>query len=331
MQRAWNSPGRPLARDAMNDSERLHDAVKVGSLFSGIGGLDLGLERAGMEIKWQIEKDEFCCKVLERRWPNARRYGDIRAVDPHELDRVDLVCGGFPCQPWSVAGRGDGESDDRNMWPETIRIIRGVGPRLVILENVPGILNHRYFGTILGDLAESGFDAEWDCIPAAAVGAPHLRYRLFIVAWDSTGSPTNVFSPSSAPRSTVGKSGVVADPNSIGFDANGRHASPVSRCDEPQDRVSRTDGALADPESSRRSMGWRESRDETPHTRSECPGEGVGELDWWAVEPDVGRVAYGVPARVDRLKGLGNAVVPQVTEWIGRRIMNAINDTERLQ
>lgn len=156
--------------------------MKVGSLFSGVGGLDLALEELGFELAWQIEDNPFCNKVLAQHWPEVKRYGDIRKLDLESLERVDAICGGFPCQPWSVAGQNRGESDDRNLWPETIGIIRVLQPRYVFLENVPGLLTHEYFGTILGDLAGGGYDAEWGCFTAGQVGASHRRDRLFILA-----------------------------------------------------------------------------------------------------------------------------------------------------
>lgn len=226
--------------------------MTVGSLFSGIGGLDLGLERAGMEIRWQVEIDKFCRKVLEKHWPDVRRYGDIRELTGDELERVDLICGGFPCQPVSLAGKRCGQEDERWLWPEMARIIRMVRPRYVLVENVPGLLV-RGMGDILGDLASLGYDAEWQVLPAAAFGAPHIRERVFIVAYSDSQR------------------------------CNGRP------CIFP---ASRTERKLS--------------------TQRDNP---------WAVESGVGRVAYGVPNRVYRLRALGNAVVPQVAEWIGRRII----------
>ncbi|MAH48170.1 hypothetical protein CMI37_20270 [Candidatus Pacearchaeota archaeon] len=155
----------------------------VGSAYSGIGGLDRAMEELGFAVRWQIENEEYPAKILARHWPEVRRYGDIRRIDPESLERVDAICAGFPCQPWSVAGKQRGESDDRNLWPETIRLIRGVRPRYVFLENVPGLVAHGYFGTVLGDLAAGGYDAEWGCYTAAQVGASHRRDRLLILAY----------------------------------------------------------------------------------------------------------------------------------------------------
>ena len=117
-----------------------NEKLTVGSLFSGIGGLELGLERTGgFKTKWQVEIDEYCLKVSERHWPNVQRFRDIKECGKHNLSTVDLICGGFPCQPHSVAGKRKGAEDDRNLWPEMFRIIREVNPRWVICENVPGI------------------------------------------------------------------------------------------------------------------------------------------------------------------------------------------------
>lgn len=153
------------------------------SLFAGIGGIDLGLERAGWECRLQVEWDPFCQHVLAHHWPDVPRLGDITRVDWSTVESVDLIAGGFPCQPFSLAGQRRGKSDERWLWPEFARAIRALRPRYVLVENVPGLLaGHGGMGAVLGDLAELGYDAEWDCVPAAAVGAPHLRYRVWIVA-----------------------------------------------------------------------------------------------------------------------------------------------------
>ncbi len=108
------------------------ESMKVGSLFSGIGGLDLGLERAGMEVVWQVEIDDFCNKVLAKHWPDVARYRDVRTVGD-DLEHVDLICGGFPCQPVSVAGKRNGKEDERWLWPDYLRIVRIVKPRWVLV------------------------------------------------------------------------------------------------------------------------------------------------------------------------------------------------------
>lgn len=157
--------------------------LSIGSLFSGIGGLELGLERAGLgPVKWQAESDAYAREVIARHWPEARRYEDVRDVD-RDAARVDVVCGGFPCQDLSLAGSGAGLAGARSgLWTELVRVAREVGCRYLVVENVSALLV-RGLGTVLGALAEGGFDAAWDCVPAAAVGAPHRRDRILLVAW----------------------------------------------------------------------------------------------------------------------------------------------------
>lgn len=155
--------------------------MTFGSLFAGIGGMDLGLERAGMVCKWQVEIDPYCHKVLAKHWPAVKRYGDIREVT--ELEYVDCIAGGFPCQDVSVAGLRAGIDGERSgLWSEMLRIIRLVRPSYALVENVPGLLT-RGMGRVLGDLAESGYDAEWSTVSACSLGATHMRRRLFIVAY----------------------------------------------------------------------------------------------------------------------------------------------------
>lgn len=160
--------------------------LTVGSLFTGIGGIDLGLEGAGMEIVWQVEIDEDCRKLLEYYWPGVVRYGDISKIDWDEVERVDVVCGGFPCPPVSTAGNRRGRDDDRWLWPEFVRCIRAIKPKWVLVENVRGLLSvgsGREFGEILRDLAKIRYDAEWFVLGARDVGASQKRERVFILAY----------------------------------------------------------------------------------------------------------------------------------------------------
>jgi DNA (cytosine-5)-methyltransferase 1 len=203
------------------------DRLTVGSLFSGIGGFDLGLERAGMRVVWQCEQDEFCRRVLAKHWPGVPCHPDVRALVadtawrtqrdgrqrrswrcgrgigrdsgefpdewpadgpvPVPVPYVDVLCGGFPCQDLSVAGRQAGIDGRRSgLWGEYVRLVDVLRPRYVIVENVRNLLagdRGRWFGRVLGDLAACGYDAEWDCIPACAVGAPHRRDRVWLVAY----------------------------------------------------------------------------------------------------------------------------------------------------
>ena len=255
--------------------------LTFGSLFSGIGGLDLGLERSGMKCLWQVEKDSYCNKVLEKHWPKVERYSDVKKVGK-ELASVDLICGGFPCQPVSVAGKRKGTEDERWLWPEFIRIVRLLRPRYVLVENVPGLLTANQGGAaqeIFGDLASSGYDAEWNRISAESVGAPHLRWRVFIVAYSRGGG-----------------------------------LSQQEFCDEQQGRAK-----VICPSQSVAHTSARRYR--TQDKKIQAGRNGTLNGDWWSTEPNVGRVAHGVPSRVDRLKALGNAVVPQVAERVGREIL----------
>lgn len=288
-----------------------------GSLFSGIGGLDLGLERAGMECAWQVEIDPWCQRVLARHWPAVPRFGDIREVE--RLSPVDLICGGFPCQPVSLAGSRRGADDERWLWPEFARTIRLLRPRFVLVENVPGLASSG-MGEVLGDLASLGFDAEWESLPAAAFGAPHLRYRIFIVAHARRdelqdpgrgGSPESEGSDLSALPRSHGAARPLADPND---ERSGRGSLSAGGS---VSRSLRED--VGDPE--RQRLSERSASPRGAIFDAERAGLGRRGAAHWATEPDVGRVANGVPSRVDRLRGLGNAVVPQVAEWIGWRIL----------
>ena len=283
-----------------------------GSLFAGIGGLDLGLERAGWECRWQVEIDEFCRQVLAKHWPDVPRYADVRECGEHNLKPVDLICGGFPCQPVSVAGKRLAQRDERWLWPEFARVVREVRPRYVLVENVPGLLAHG-MGDVLRDLAAIGYDAEWESIPAAAAGAPHLRYRVFIVAHarsaelrDESGRGSGSRRQGQAKSRNDGTQRTVAD-----------SARPHGRQQRRQLRRTRqrtVDGR----EGCRRTQYKRTNKEKVTTSAATTLRSG-----WWAIEPNVGRVADGVPARVDRLRALGNAVVPQVAEWVGRRILDS--------
>ena len=260
--------------------------MKIGGLFSGIGGLELGLERAGVgHTVWQVESDPFCRQVLARHWPDATRYEDVTTVDWLTVEPVEVMCGGFPCQDLSYAGKGAGLAGDRSgLWREYVRAIRGVRPRFVVVENVPALLA-RGMGDVLGDLAACGYDAEWDCVPAAAVGAPHRRDRLFVVAYpNGKGEPGVAVDALTRPGFVV--SGT-ARRRMVG-DSNGNG--------EPR--------TVAQPREVQRTVR---------------PSGGDG--DPWATEPDVGRVVDGLSDRMDELRALGNAVVPQVAEVVGRRVM----------
>lgn len=157
-------------------------ALTVGGLFSGIGGWELGLERAGMRVLWHCEADPFARRVLREHWPEVPCYEDLRELRGADVEPVDVLCGGFPCQPVSRTGLRAAQADERWLWPEFARLVDELRPRYVLVENVPGLLDGG-LGDVLRDLAACGFDAEWDCLPAGAFGAHHGRDRVWLVAY----------------------------------------------------------------------------------------------------------------------------------------------------
>lgn len=216
------------------------------SLFSGIGGLDLGLERAGHVCIAQVEIDDYCQQVLQKHWPKVKKYRDIREFNTNSFDgKPQLICGGFPCQDISDAGKRKGITGSRSsLWKQFYRIICEFRPRFVLVENSSS-LRRRGLPTVLGDLASVGYDSSWQCLPASAVGAPHIRERIFILAY----------------------------PHHTRF-------------------------------------RWR-----LPQSQG---SEEAWQMDCWPSEPNLVRMAHGIPARLERIKGLGNAVLPAIGEMLGR-------------
>jgi DNA (cytosine-5)-methyltransferase 1 len=256
--------------------------LTIGSLFSGIGGLELGLEWAGLgPTLWQVEQDAYCRAVLAKHWPDATRHEDVRHVGRANLVPVDVICGGFPCQDISSAGNKVGIGGPRSgLWFEYSRILRELRPRYVVVENVADLL-HRGIGDVLGRLADLGYDAEWSVLSACAVGAPHPRERLFVLAYANAERRDR-----RAERDITTVQGGGREGNRL--DAHGlRHRVP-----RPRHRVHPAVTAAAVEA-------------------------------WHAGEPHARRVVDGVPSRLDvaRLAALGNAVVPQVAEVVGRMIL----------
>jgi len=273
----------------------MRNLLTVGSLFAGIGGFDLGLERAGMRTVWQVEQDEFCQRVLARHFPGAQRFVDVRDVGADCLAPVDVICGGFPCQDLSVAGKRAGLDGERSgLWGEMLRIACELRPRYVLIENVSNLLygdGGTWMRRVLGDLAASGFDAEWDCLPASAFGAPHRRDRIWIVAYphgdqlrEQSGRVGGPSGPDTGVVADNGAEGQVADTGGEGLE--GRFRAQTAR--EALSLAAASDGG-----------SWKQ-------------GPAI---------PGVCGVGYGLPDWVDRIRSLGNALVPQIAEWIGRRIM----------
>lgn len=302
--------------------------MNVLSLFSGIGGLELGLEWAGMTTVGQVEIDPYCQRVLAKHWPEVPRHDDVRTAADWWLSQdrpgVDLVCGGFPCQPFSIAGRKQGVDDERWMWPAMDGVIRALRPRYVLVENVPRLVGDRVaFGIVLADLAASGYDTEWDCIPASALGAPHQRDRVWLVAThtERVGVRQQPVSDPGSSRASLavadGTTGRVAD-----TPGNGRRSRwPGGSVRDGQDREIFASARLAHTQGQRRRASRTEVDAEARADRAPGDASKRGGVDPWAAEPDVGRVADGVPDRVDRLHALGNAVVPQVAEYVGQLIL----------
>jgi DNA (cytosine-5)-methyltransferase 1 len=298
--------------------------VNVGSLFAGIGGFDLGFERAGMRVAWQVELDPYCRAVLARHFPQAERFEDVREVGTSNLAPVDLLCGGFPCQDLSAAGRGAGIDGARSgLWAEFARIVRELRPRYVVVENVPALLTGKGkrwergpIGRVLGDLAEARYDAEWACLSAREFGAPHLRKRVWIVAYPARDAQAGAAAEPRPERQRAraggqrGRAAQLADTDTERQQGGaGALGQPAGRR-EPADRGG-AGGGLPDPD-----------REQHEGRAQALGGSAAAQLrDHWAAEPAVGRVADGVPRRVDRLAALGNALVPQIAEWIGRRIL----------
>ena len=341
--------------------------LSVGSLFSGVGGIDLGLERAGMTVKWHSEIDPYACRVLKKHWPNTPNLGNIKEIDWATVEPVDVIAGGYPCQPFSTAGKRQGDKDERHLWPYFLRAISELRPRFALLENVRGHLSMG-FDRVLGDLAEIGYDAEWQIVSAASVGAPHRRDRIICVAYPSEqysngGNNNSRISVESETISELGNgsgSTNVANTNYAGSGTSERRTD-FNWSQESQERKQSQHGFSGQCENVAYAHSGRQQKrdkaigDVSTVSKSSQPlayadSEFVGQHwpsddarfanrvwgnnsrrqttndigQWWETEPDVGRVAHGIPSRVDRLRGLGNAVVPQVAEYVGRMIMASL-------
>ena len=281
--------------------------MKVLDLFSGIGGFSLGLERTGgYKTVAFCEIEPFPRKVLAKHWRKVPIYEDVRTLTAERLAAdgiaVDVICGGFPCQDISTAGKGAGLAGERSgLWSEIARLVGELAPRFVIVENVAALLA-RGLGDVLGDLAALRYDAEWYCIPASAVGAPHRRDRIWIVAY-----PAGDGWEQGDANGCRGSQGIGA-----GEEFRFRHGCEAL-AQSASNRLPR----------SRQPILWRGAA-QTREGQATWPSpSGVGNV--WRVEPNVGRVANGVPDRAHRLKALGNAVVPQIPELIGRAILQSLD------
>lgn len=275
--------------------------LTIGSLFSGIGGLELGLEWAGLgPVQWQVEKDPYCRRVLAKHWPDVPRFADVTTV--RRLPYVDLVCGGFPCQDVSAAGRGGGLKGDRSsLWWYFAAIVARVRPRFVVVENVASGAR-RWLPPVRRHLHVLGYDSTAYALAACDVGAPHLRKRIFVVA-HSFGGALRLDEQRQPPgwADELPHEGQALPPLDGG-------AGPLADADGegPLCVVGAGHG------------GGRRPGDGGAAGRGRVPRRA------WAAEPEVGRVAHGVPDRLARLSALGNAVVPQCAEVIGHIILESL-------
>lgn len=293
--------------------------LRVLDLFSGIGGFSLGLERTGgFETVAFCEIEEFPRRVLAKHWPEVPCYHDVRELTAARLAAdgiaVDVICGGFPCQDISLAGKGAGLDGERSgLWSEYARIVGELRPQLILVENVSALLG-RGLDRVLGDLASLGYDAEWHCIPASAIGAHHIRDRIWIVAY--AGRVGYQRKETSEAAAHYEKRHVAASERAGSSIPSPLIASREVLADAILARLQRAELDCLD----REELDGREERSSwSASERGALP-------TWrgWATEPDVGRVAHGIPDRVGQLKGYGNAVVPQIPEIIGHAILASL-------
>ena len=305
-------------------------------LFSGIGGFSLALERVGFTTVGFCEVDPYCRLLLQKHWKGVTIHHDIKKLEKKDIkEPIDILTGGFPCQPYSVAGKQKGTNDDRYLWPDMFRVIKEVRPTWIIAENVRGIINIQdgmVFETVCTDLESEGFEVQAFIIPAAGVGAPHRRERVWIVGYSKhNGSLTSKIRgrnqeadagskerkiSSIEPERTSGSSDNEVMENTRrtlrqGSEFEGKNANESGKenanqfersSSTPKHNVADTKGIY---------VQGQQSRSRQKQSRRES---------WWEFEPSVGRVANGVPGRVHRLKALGNSIVPQIAEEIGRAI-----------
>lgn len=306
--------------------------LTFGSLFAGIGGFDLGFEQAGLRCQWQVEKDEWCQRVLAKHWPDVPRYGDIQDVGKANLEPVDIIIGGFPCQPFSDAGQRRGAADDRFLWPEMLRIIAEMRPRWVVGENVPGFIS-LYLDQAIFDLETLGYKIGPPVVlPAVGFDADHLRYRVFIVAYVESLrlQRGNQLRDSDRRKRTgvwdeftgSGQQPVVSNAQGHRLERDRPAGEQIAEARQCQREL---EGGLS-AVGHANGHGWHQLEQQNsrgasgqgPISSVVQPGS-TGER--WPTEPGVGRVADGVPHRVDRLRGLGNAVVPRVARHIAELII----------
>ena len=329
--------------------------MRVLDLFAGIGGFTLGLERAGFETVAFCEIEPYAQKVLSKNWPEVPIYDDVREITAERLIsdgiRVDVITGGFPCQDLSISGNQAGIEGERSgLWTECARLLRELQPRYAIFENVTNLLigdGGDWFKRVLWDISKVGYDAEWHCIPASELGAHHHRDRVWIVAYPkSTGIETRSPNGMGDEHRSSGDAGQFASASEQASlllensrywrwrdsegDLRGQNTSRERSADTGE--VSGSSETMADTLCSRGSSGlpeerhWQEGDSKVADYLSDRLARWQ-RTDGWVAEPDVGRVADGIPSRAHRLKCLGNAVVPPIPQIIGEAIMNVTKET----
>ena len=334
-------------------------------LFSGIGGFALGLESTGYFKTVQfVENEAWCQKILNKNFPEVPIHDDVKTFKGYG---ADVVVGGFPCQPFSVAGKQKAIQDDRHLWPDMFRVIKETKPTWVIGENVRNIISISA-GMVLEqvylDLESEGYEVQSFIIPASAVNAPHQRYRTWIVAYSECNEHRQEIRRSYKETSKVQKEHRQNDNQSWQSSGTSSIRFSDQRYDDVENtrRSSRRGKSTRNKESigpgspqqtqwtsdSNKVRGSSERTETVAHTDStglqrqwsksdrvnekfvateSCKKKSISmETKWWEFEPNVGRVANGIPNRVDRLRGLGNAIVPQIAYQIGKAIMEAEND-----
>ena len=319
--------------------------MKVLDLFSGIGGFSYGLDQVGFKTVAFCEMDQYCKLVLQKHWKGVKIYNDVKELKGQEVIKehgtIDLITGGFPCQPFSIAGSRKGTNDNRHLWPEMFRLIKELKPRWVIGENVRNIIsiqNGMVFENVCTDLEGEGYEVRAFNIPAAGIGAPHKRERIWIVANSRRtlrerskfqGENANESKQENAnqyQRSSSTSTDNVADTNTRL--SNGSIEEVQSGGQTFVTSSQRTDVAYTYSQRQQEQCGPESIQEERNEPQRSSSQEGH---TGWEFEPDVGRVANGISGRVHRLKALGNSIVPQIAKEIGRAIMIAEAEDNKYQ
>jgi len=310
-------------------------------LFSGIGGFALAARWAGLETIQFVELDPYCQRVLKKNFPDVPIHDDVKTLDGTQFKDIFLITGGFPCQDISIAGKGAGLDGERSgLWTELFRIISEVRPRFALVENVPA-LTFRGGARVIGDLAEIGYDAEWQIVGADDVGAPHRRKRIWIVAYPNSkrGWQEQVCELRGEDQTQSGDDGkqrIVADSKELHGNERREHPEQGQRqVSESGECGGSEDVAYSKEQGSqghrRQCEGWDGSSERTAGEISggeqgrrqfeSCLGGALSDgIPTWMDEPDIPRVAKGIPDRVNRLRSIGNSIVPQVAYEIIRAI-----------